>query len=943
MTGTADPEGSGAAAGFVLDIDRDDRIRGCRGRGVVALCASRAQLLEARLEDLLPDRVRGPVLEAVTSARSAPETDCVLPMLRLRRLDDATLTAPFQLSLTADCRGGLQVTGAETAPVAPQAPPLDQGDDRFYRMFHSSPDAILVFRYRDGTIIDFNARFTELLGYTRERAIGHPAGELELWADQAQRDAILQDFHRHRQVTDREARMRTASDATVPVELSMRFIELDGELCVLCIGRDITRRLEAESAARSSEEKFTQVFNQSPDGIVILRNSDLVIRDANPAFVAASGYTAEELIGSPATVFDQLTDPAAQKAALKAVRRDGRIANQAMVFRNRAGVEIPSLLSVATAKMDGEECLICIVKDVSELRTAQEQLRRSEERFRGAFENAPIGILLLDNRGQIFRANRFATDLLCYPDRALNGTHISRLVPEGGRADLETHLTALVSGRETTFRSERRMCRADGREIWTNCHVVAQRGHDGEPLYCIMQVADITEMKTSQQRMERLAFYDTLTELANRRLFNDRLAQAVERCRRHGEQAALLYLDLDQFKRVNDTLGHESGDALLKEVAHRLAACVRREDTVGRPGGDEFTILLYDIADPERAGQVAQKILRALERPVTVLGHKLVVTTSIGITVVPDDGTEPTALLKNADLAMYRAKDKGRNNYQFFSEELNTNAVRRLRMEYELRRAVERNELELHFQPMVALADQSIIGVESLLRWRHPERGMVPPDEFIGIAEETGAIVGIGNWVIREACIAARRLAEHRGAPLSIAVNISPRQFRAPDLVDTVRSALCEAHLEPGYLELEITETMLMQDVEAAAEIVWSLHELGVRLAIDDFGTGYSSLNYLKKFPISTIKVDRSFVADIPDSSDDAEITAAVIAMAHRLRIQVVAEGVETRAQLDFLTEQRCDYAQGFWFGRALPLADMTGMLENHRERGAPRATGTRD
>jgi diguanylate cyclase (GGDEF)-like protein len=468
---------------------------------------------------------------------------------------------------------------------------------------------------------------------------------------------------------------------------------------------------------------------------------------------------------------------------------------------------------------------------------------------------------------------------------------------------------------------------ADGLEIWTNCHIVLQQAPDGDPLYCIMQIADITEMKTSQRKMERLAFYDTLTELANRRLFNDRLQQAVEHCRRHRQRAALLYLDLDQFKRVNDTLGHEAGDALLREVADRLLNCVRKEDTVGRPGGDEFTILLYDVDEPDHAGQVAEKILRTLQQPISLSGHQLVVTTSIGITVIPDDGVDPAALLKNADLAMYRAKEKGRNNYQFYSEELNTNAVRRLRTEYELRRALERSEFELHFQPVVRLTDQSIVGVECLLRWNHPERGPVPPDDFISIAEDTGAIVEIGNWVIEEACAAGRLMTEQRGAPVSIAVNISPRQFRDPELVSTIRHSLRRARLEPACLELEITETMLMGDVEAASEIVRRLHKLGIRLAIDDFGTGYSSLNYLKKFPISTVKVDRSFVADIPESSDDMEITAAVIAMAHRLKMQVVAEGVETQAQLDFLAEQDCDFAQGYLFSHALPLQDIRPML----------------
>ncbi|MEQ9004969.1 MAG: EAL domain-containing protein [Pseudomonadales bacterium] len=930
----ADPanDGQGDVAGtdpdaLALALDDRGRVRRCNAPMAQILEAEPATLTGTNVIDLVPSRIRQPLIKAVRAARAEPGVPLQLPVLRLQHRGAAIPTPPLRLTVTAGTDGTMTVSGRVAQSPGIAAASFGQSDDRFSRVFHSSPDAILIVRNRDAVIIDFNEGFTRLLGYTREAAIGRTEMDLHLWAEPEARRGLLGTLRSQRNATDVEARLRTASGSTVPVEISLRYIELDGELCVLCIGRDISKRLQAESAARSSEEKFSRVFSQSPDGIVILRASDLVIRDANLAFVRGSGYSADELIGQPIQVFRPALDNQALEQTLATLAREGHISNREMQFRVKNGHELTALISGTLTEFDGEQCLLCIIKDITELRRAQEQLQRSEERFRGAFENAPIGILLLDTQGHIFQANRFATELLHYRDQALNSTHISRLVPADERADLKEQLERLMRGSEPTLRNERRMLCGDGLEIWTNCHMVLQQTPDGEPLYCIMQIADITEMKTSQRKMERLAFYDTLTELANRRLFNDRLQQAVEHCRRHKERAALLYLDLDQFKRVNDTLGHESGDALLREVADRLLNCVRKEDTVGRPGGDEFTILLYDVEAPDHAGQVAEKILRELQRPISLSGHQLVVTTSIGITVIPDDGTEPAALLKNADLAMYRAKEKGRNNYQFYSEELNTNAVRRLRIEYELRRALERSEFELHFQPVVRLSDQSIIGVECLLRWNHPERGSVPPDDFIPVAEETGAIVEIGNWVIQEACAAGRLMTDQRGAPVSIAVNISPRQFRDPELVNTIRRSLRRAHLDPGCLEVEITETMLMQDVEAASDIVRRLHKLGIRLAIDDFGTGYSSLNYLKKFPINTVKVDRSFVADIPESSDDMEITASVIAMAHRLRMQVVAEGVETQEQLAFLAEQGCDFAQGWLFSRALPLKDIRPML----------------
>jgi diguanylate cyclase (GGDEF)-like protein/PAS domain S-box-containing protein len=913
-----------------MDLDAHGRIIGCSDGVAHLLARPTSELVGMSVLEFVPEHIRSPLTNAVRSARSQPEQDLVLPVLRLQRAgpgEEPSPTPPLKLTLRARPDGILTMGGRVAPRTQPSPIAIGSSDDRFSRIFHSSPDAILIVRHRDGTVLDFNDGFTRLLGYTREQAVGHAEGDLDLWVDVTQREELLEQFARTRSVTNMETRLRTSTGEELPVEISLRYIELDSELCVLCIARDISKRLEAESAARSSEEKFAQVFTQSPDGIVILRCSDLTIRDVNPAFLAGSGYAAEELLGRPIGFFDSTMDSGSLEATIGALGREGRIANREMVFRRKSGDELPALVSGTLTQIDGEQSLVCIVRDVSQLRHAQEQLRRSEERFRGAFENAPIGILLLDAEGHIFQANRFATELLHYSVDALSSVHISRLVPADERGDLQEQLERLLRSTEPTYRSERRLVCANGMEIWTNCHIVLQRAGNGEPLYCIMQIADITEMKHSQRRMERLAFYDTLTDLANRRLFNDRLQHALEHCRRHRERAGLLYLDLDQFKRVNDTLGHESGDALLREVAKRLARCVRKEDTVGRTGGDEFTILLYDIDAPEHVSLVAQKILNELQRPVNISGHQLVVTTSIGITIIPDDGTEPNRLLKNADLAMYRAKEKGRNNYQFYSEELNTNAILRLRTEHGLRSALERNEFELYFQPIVRLTDRKIVAVESLIRWNHPERGMVPPEEFIRVAEETGNIVEIGNWVIEQACAAGQGLTSGRTEPLSIAVNISPRQFRDPNLVATIRRSLRQANLHPSCLELEITETMLMQDVEAAADIIERLHELGIRVAIDDFGTGYSSLNYLKKFPISTVKVDRSFISDIPASSDDMEITAAVIAMAQRLKMKVVAEGVENEEQVSFLIEHSCDYAQGYLFSRPLPLAELAKLL----------------
>ncbi len=803
---------------------------------------------------------------------------------------------------------------------------LRVSEARFSRIFHSSPDAILIVRHEDSAILDFNAGFTRLLGYTREDAIGQVEPNLQLWVHAAERERILGMLNTHNECSGVETKLRTKDGAHVYVEISLRYIEIEGEICVLCIGRDVSKRALAEAALKESEDKFATVFSRSPDGIVIIRQSDMTICDINDVCIAASGYTYDELVGASVQDLDLLVDKDALPNAIRLLARHGQFTNVEMVFRTRFG-QIPALVSATTLEVGEEPCVLCIAKDVRDLRSTEEQLRASEERFRGAFENAPIGILLLDMEGRIFQANRFAAELLAYSDEAMKELHVSRLVPSEERSRYKILLRRLASGPDATLRMEQRMLCANGLEIWTNMHMVVQRDVNGEAAYCIVQIADITEMKLSQQRMEHMAFYDILTDLANRRLFFDRLAHAIDHANRTQRLAALLYLDLDQFKRVNDTLGHEAGDVLLKAVADRLSTSVRKVDTVGRPGGDEFTILLYEINTPSDASHVAENILEVLQRPITVAGQQLVLTTSIGITIIPTDGTDAAALMKNADLAMYRAKERGRNQFQFYREDMNTNAANRLKTEYELRRALEHDEFELYYQPKVRLSDQQVVGVECLIRWHHPERGLIAPVEFIEVAEETGAIVDIGKWIIETACIAGKQLSDEDGELICMAVNISSRQFRDPDLVATIRRSLRQTGMNPNRLEFEITETMLMHDVEAASQTLRQLHDLGVRLAIDDFGTGYSSLNYLKKFPIDTVKVDRSFVTDIPNSSDDMAITAAVIAMAHQLNMEVVAEGVETAEQLEFLQQQHCDYAQGYLFSKALPLQAVRQLL----------------
>ena len=424
---------------------------------------------------------------------------------------------------------------------------------------------------------------------------------------------------------------------------------------------------------------------------------------------------------------------------------------------------------------------------------------------------------------------------------------------------------------------------------------------------------------------EHLAYYDTLTGLPNRSLFADRLSVALTHAHRHRYKAAVLFLDVDRFKQINDSLGHTTGDRLLREVAQRVSGVVRADDTVARFGGDEFTVLLHMIGKVEDAGKVAQKILDAMKAPIAIDGREFVVTSSVGIAIYPLDGTDGETLIRNADTALYRAKEAGRNAYHFYAAAMNHKALEALELENGMRRALVNEEFVLHYQPLVDVPTGSVFGVEALVRWNHPEQGLLRPEKFITAAEQSGLIIPLGRWVMREA---TRQCSEwhRRGHRMVVAVNLSARQFQSSDLLRDVSEALEASRLRPQYLELEITEAQAMQDVEKAILVLHALKKLGVRVAIDDFGTGYSCLSYLKQFPIDTLKLDGSFLQDI-NSPHDQQLALGVIALAHSLNLKVIAEGVETIGQLAFLRDNACDRLQGYLFSRPIPPASFDGFL----------------
>ena len=555
-------------------------------------------------------------------------------------------------------------------------------------------------------------------------------------------------------------------------------------------------------------------------------------------------------------------------------------------------------------------------------RLAEANLRSSETLLNSIVNTAADVIIVIDETGMIEFVNAAVERLFGWKPLELIGRNVDCLILMNRRSprDDAQHKVRIMG-----LNRELRVQRKDGSAFPAELTLSEMRV-DGRTKYTGI-LRDVGDRKRAEERIRQLAHYDDLTGLPNRVLFSQLLEQALSESKFSNKQVAVLFIDLDRFKLINDTLSHDSGDKVLQIVAKRLTESVPRRDTIARFGGDEFVVLMRDCSVPTDAADTAQKLLSAIARPVPLEEQEFHLTASIGIATFPNDGQSAQTIMKNADVAMYRAKEHGKNNYQFYSSQMNLHSFERLVLERFLRRALEQEEFQLYYQPKIDLVTGCVTGMEALLRWIHPGMGMISPVKFIPLAEETGLIVPIGAWVLRTAC-AQIRAWQLQGLPaLRVAVNISARQFAHDDLHADIVRVLQETGLAPELLELEITESLTMENPEHAAALLKKLKALGIRLAIDDFGTGYSSLGYLKRFPIDNVKIDRSFIQDIPDDEDDVAITQAVIAMAHSLRLKVIAEGVETAEHLAFLRTHGCDEAQGYLFGAPMPAEDFVKLM----------------
>ncbi len=686
---------------------------------------------------------------------------------------------------------------------------------------------------------------------------------------------------------------------------------INGEVCgIFGIARDITARKQVQQQLTQAGKEWTQAMDQFEDA-VYLADLDRRLLRGNRAFFSMIQSTPEQAVGKtiPELIHPEGDYSSCPVCQAEEERREIVITMEEDDPNNPLGYPVEVSTKLVGESANNLTGVMVSVHDLRQVRQVEAEIQLAAQ----VFSSNLNAIIITDRHGVIQQVNPRFSEITGYSrDEAIGDTPNILKSDHHDENYYKKLWRSLIENGQWQGEIWNRRKNGELYPVWQTISSV--KDSSGKVNHYIGTFSDISEQKDAAERIHRLAHFDVLTDLPNRVLFNDRFQHALDRASRNNERVALLFMDLDRFKQINDSLGHSAGDTLLSQVAQRLKGILREEDTIARLGGDEFVISLEEISQDYDPKQVAEKVMHAFETPFEVHGHELLVTTSIGISIYPTDAQDVDSLIKYADVAMYRAKERGRNNYQFYSVDFSARMMERLVLESELRHAVERDELVLHYQPQFNLNTGDMVGAEALVRWNHPERGMVSPGMFIPIAEESGLILSIGEWVLWSACKQAASWIEDGFDIDCVSVNLSGFQIQRGNIVETVATVLQETNLPAPKLELEIVETYIMQHAEQDFSVFEGLRELGVRLAIDDFGTGQSSLGYLKRLPVEKLKIDRSFVMDIPMDADDMAITKTIVALAHTMQLTVVAEGVETSEQMDFLKELNCDQVQGFLF-----------------------------
>lgn len=842
-------------------------------------------------------------------------------------------------SLTFQNEPAVQIIAREITERRKASESLRRSEERYRELFENANDIVYTH--------DLAGRFTSL-NKAGERVSGYSRDEvLQLAVEDVLPPELVPIAHEmlakkitgEETTTFYELELVAKDGHRVPVEVGTRLIyENSKPAGVQGIARDITDRKRAEAELKQSLSLLRSTLESTYDGMLVV---DLQgnVGSYNRRYSEMWDMPPEELKrpvneGTLGFVSSLMKNPEAFVRRFReiSVKPDAE-SFDILEFKDGRVFERYSTPQLIDGKPVGR---VWSFRDVSDRKQAEDALLASERRYRHLFERNLAGVYRNSLDGRILDCNDACARIFGYSNR-------EELIEQGAfdayfDATLRNSVLERLKKDKSVTNLEVRLRRRDGTPVWILENVTLIDDEDGQPSCLEGTLIDITDRKIAEQKIEYHAYHDELTGLPNRVLFKDRLTIALGQARRFKRTVAVMFLDLDQFKFVNDTLGHSAGDQLLWGVGERLSNAVREQDTVARLGGDEFTLLLNELNGEDDAVIIAQKILQTIAQPFVLEGQELFLTTSIGIALYPNDGDDAETLLKNADSAMYQAKERGRNTYQLCTPEMNRRAMERMTVQKALRRAFEREDFEVHYQPIVKLSTGDLVGMEALLRWHHPDRGLVDAKEFIEIAEEMRLLLGIGEWVLETACRQVRAWQELSLQPITIAVNLSTRQFHQRDMLKTVQRILMTTGLSPKMLALEITETTAMSNLDLTLDVLRQAREIGVRLWMDDLGTGQSSLKHLKRFALDRVKIDQSFVRDIPADAGDAAIVSAVIAMGHALGLKVIAEGVESQAQLEFLREQDCEEIQGHFISRPLPPMEMQELLR----RAEPGVVGRR-